>query len=84
MVKAGFSGEDSPRCVFSSIIGKPRHTMAMLGMGQKSYYVGLQQLYSNCSISKDARVSGVLSQASTVGNRRTGCLTACRLEMRPR
>jgi hypothetical protein len=41
MVKAGFSGEDSPRCVFSSIIGKPRHTMAMLGMGQKSYYVSL-------------------------------------------
>lgn len=29
MVKAGFSGEDSPRCVFSSIIGKPRHQMAM-------------------------------------------------------
>ncbi|KAJ9505566.1 hypothetical protein QJQ45_009754, partial [Haematococcus lacustris] len=40
MVKAGFCGEDSPRCVFSSIIGKPRHTMAMLGMGQKEYYVG--------------------------------------------
>jgi actin-related protein len=40
MVKAGFSGEDAPRTVFSSIIGRPRHTMAMLGMGQKEYYVG--------------------------------------------
>jgi len=40
MVKAGFSGEDAPRSVFSSIIGKPRHQMAMLGMGQKEYYVG--------------------------------------------
>lgn len=40
MVKAGFSGEDAPRAVFSSIIGKPRHQMAMLGMGQKEYYVG--------------------------------------------
>lgn len=40
MVKAGFSGEDAPRTVFSSIIGKPRHTMAMLGMGQKEFYVG--------------------------------------------
>mmetsp|Transcript_21925 Transcript_21925/g.37487 ORF Transcript_21925/g.37487 Transcript_21925/m.37487 type:complete len:377 (-) Transcript_21925:673-1803(-) len=40
MVKAGFSGEDAPRSVFSSIIGRPRHTMAMLGMGQKEFYVG--------------------------------------------
>jgi hypothetical protein len=40
MVKAGFSGEDAPRAVFSSIIGRPRHTMAMLGMGQKEFYVG--------------------------------------------
>lgn len=40
MVKAGFSGEDAPRSVFSSIIGRPRHQMAMLGMGQKEYYVG--------------------------------------------
>ncbi len=30
-----FAGEDAPRSVFSSIIGKPRHAMAMLGMGQK-------------------------------------------------
>eukprot|EP00798_Chlamydomonas_sp_ICE-L_P007905 gene7905-1117_t len=40
MVKAGFAGEDAPRSVFSSIIGKPRHAMAMLGMGQKEMYVG--------------------------------------------
>eukprot|EP00798_Chlamydomonas_sp_ICE-L_P017640 gene17639-23983_t len=40
MVKAGFAGEDAPRSVYSSIIGKPRHAMAMLGMGQKEMYVG--------------------------------------------
>mmetsp|Transcript_26603 Transcript_26603/g.79054 ORF Transcript_26603/g.79054 Transcript_26603/m.79054 type:complete len:376 (-) Transcript_26603:146-1273(-) len=40
MVKAGFAGEDAPRSVFSSVIGRPRHTMAMLGMGQKEFYIG--------------------------------------------
>mmetsp|Transcript_33090 Transcript_33090/g.73142 ORF Transcript_33090/g.73142 Transcript_33090/m.73142 type:complete len:378 (-) Transcript_33090:905-2038(-) len=40
MVKAGFSGEDAPRAVFSSVVGKPRHQMAMLGMGQKTFYIG--------------------------------------------
>jgi len=40
MVKAGFAGEDAPRSVFSSVIGRPRHQMAMLGMGQKEFYIG--------------------------------------------
>ncbi len=40
MVKAGFSGEDAPRAVFPSIVGKPRHEVSMLGMGQKDSYVG--------------------------------------------
>lgn len=40
MVKAGFSGDDAPRCVFPSIIGTPRHTGVMIGMGQKDSYVG--------------------------------------------
>lgn len=25
MVKAGFAGEDAPRAVFPSIVGRPRH-----------------------------------------------------------
>lgn len=40
MVKAGFSGDDAPRCVFPSIIGTPRHTGVMIGMGQKDSYIG--------------------------------------------
>ena len=40
MVKAGFAGEDAPRSVFSSVIGRPRHQTAMLGMGQKEFYIG--------------------------------------------
>ncbi len=38
MCKAGFAGEDSPRAVFPSIVGKPSHGMA--GMKQKDCYVG--------------------------------------------
>ncbi|EIJ88278.1 actin beta/gamma 1 [Nematocida parisii] len=40
MCKAGFSGDDGPRAVFASIIGKPRHQGVMVGMGQKESYVG--------------------------------------------
>ncbi|OAG29895.1 actin beta/gamma 1 [Nematocida displodere] len=40
MCKAGFSGDDAPRAVFPSIIGKPRHHGVMVGMGQKEAYVG--------------------------------------------
>lgn len=25
MCKAGFAGDDAPRCVFPSIVGRPRH-----------------------------------------------------------
>lgn len=40
MCKAGFAGDDSPRSVFPSIYGKPRHQGVMVGMGQKDAYVG--------------------------------------------
>ncbi|EPR79656.1 actin [Spraguea lophii 42_110] len=40
MCKAGFAGDDSPRTVFPSIIGVPKHKGVMVGMGQKDRYVG--------------------------------------------
>jgi len=40
MVKAGFSGEDAPRAVFPSIIGRPKYTSVMSGMTHKDLYVG--------------------------------------------
>ncbi|KAF5738182.1 Actin 7 isoform 1 [Tripterygium wilfordii] len=40
MVKAGFAGDGGPRAVFSSIVGRPRHTHVMPGIGQKDAYVG--------------------------------------------
>jgi len=40
MVKAGFAGDDAPRAVFPSIVGRPKHKGVMVGMGQKDSYVG--------------------------------------------
>ncbi|XP_064086544.1 actin-like [Macrobrachium nipponense] len=40
LVKAGFAGDDAPRCVFPSIVGRARHQGVMVGMGQKDAYVG--------------------------------------------
>ncbi|CAA0813383.1 Actin-7 [Striga hermonthica] len=38
--RAGFAGDDAPRAVFTSIVGRPRHTGVMVGMSQKDAYVG--------------------------------------------
>jgi len=40
MVKAGFAGDDAPRSVFPSIVGRPKHQGVMVGMAQKDAYVG--------------------------------------------
>jgi len=40
MVKAGFAGDDAPRAVFPSLLGRPRQVGVMVGMGQKDTYVG--------------------------------------------
>ena len=40
MCKAGFGGDDAPRAVFPSIVGRPRFQGVMAGMGQKDCYVG--------------------------------------------
>eukprot|EP01084_Bolivina_argentea_P083508 151185_1 len=39
MMKAGFAGDDAPRAVFPSIVGRPRHQGVRVGMGQKDRYV---------------------------------------------
>lgn len=40
MVKVGFAGEDAPRSVFPSIIGKPKHSGVMVGLINKDTYIG--------------------------------------------
>ena len=37
MVKAGFAGDDAPSAVFPSIIGRPRHHCAMVGVKKESF-----------------------------------------------
>merc|ERR1712136_434986 len=39
LVKCGIAGDDAPRAVFPSIVGRPRHQGVMVGMGQKDSYV---------------------------------------------
>ena len=41
-IKAGFAHDDAPRAVFPSMVGRPRHTGVMVGMGQKDAYVGTE------------------------------------------
>ena len=40
MCKAGFSGDDAPRAVFPSIVGRPKVPMYMVGMENKDCFVG--------------------------------------------
>jgi len=40
MVKAGFCGDDAPRTVFPSVVGRPRMRAAMVGIAQKDVMVG--------------------------------------------
>ncbi|KAJ7222894.1 actin family [Mycena rebaudengoi] len=40
MCKAGFAGDDAPRAVFPSLVGRPRQQSIMVGFGNKDSYVG--------------------------------------------
>ncbi|KAH7103140.1 actin 1 [Auriculariales sp. MPI-PUGE-AT-0066] len=40
MCKAGCEGDDAPRAVFPALVGRPKQTAWMVGMGTKDSYVG--------------------------------------------
>jgi len=40
MCKAGYAGDDAPRAVFPSLIGRSKHPGIMVGMEQRDAYVG--------------------------------------------
>jgi len=40
MCKAGFAGDDAPRCVFPSITGRPKTETAMMGTARRDVFVG--------------------------------------------
>ena len=43
-IKAGFGGDDAPRAVSPSIVGRPRHRGVMVGMAQFDVWVGHEAL----------------------------------------
>eukprot|EP00943_MAST-04B_sp_MAST-4B-sp1_P009093 g9093.t1 len=43
--QVGFAGDDAPRAVFPSIVGRPKHHGIMVGMDQKDAYVGDEAQY---------------------------------------
>jgi actin beta/gamma 1 len=40
MCKAGFAGDDAPRSVFPSIVGRPRQPGVLIGMDRRDSYIG--------------------------------------------
>lgn len=40
MCKAGFAGDDAPRAVFPTLVGRPKMPGIMVGLDQKEVYVG--------------------------------------------
>ena len=40
MCKAGFSGDEAPRCVFPSIVGRPKYTNQIVGGPNKDSFIG--------------------------------------------
>ena len=40
MCKAGFAGDDAPRAVFSTVVGRPKVPGIMVGLDQREVYVG--------------------------------------------
>ena len=44
LTKAGFAGDDAPRAVFPTLVGRPRHAGVIVGMGHVESYVGEEAL----------------------------------------
>ncbi|CDW85788.1 UNKNOWN [Stylonychia lemnae] len=43
-IKAGFAGEDAPKVVIPTILGRPKHPGVLVGMDQKDFYVGAEAI----------------------------------------
>ncbi|KAJ1928727.1 centractin- actin- protein of the dynactin complex [Tieghemiomyces parasiticus] len=40
VIKAGFAGEDKPKCFFSSLVGRPKHVRVLAGAVEGDYFIG--------------------------------------------
>ena len=54
MCKAGFAGDDAPRAVFPSIVGRPKMPGIMVGMDQKDSYVGVDPQHTASLLANSA------------------------------
>ena len=41
ILKAGFAGEQSPKCIFGNFVGRPKHTRVMAGALEGDCFIGL-------------------------------------------
>ena len=39
-IKAGFADDEAPKCIFPSVVGRPKQKGVMVGAGQRDSYVG--------------------------------------------
>ena len=51
MCKAGFAGDDAPRAVFPTVVGQPSNPSVMVGMGNRSSYIGDMAISCACMLS---------------------------------
>ncbi|KAL6062167.1 Alpha-centractin [Balamuthia mandrillaris] len=40
VLKAGFAGDETPKCVFNTYVGRPKHTRIMAGAVEGEYFIG--------------------------------------------
>lgn len=40
VIKAGFAGEQNPRCRFANFVGRPKHTRVMAGALEGDLFIG--------------------------------------------
>jgi len=40
MIKAGFAGDERPKCLFSTYVGRPKHTTVMVGAVEGDQFIG--------------------------------------------
>ena len=56
MCKAGFAGEDAPRAVFPSVIGRPKHSATMVGVSNKAQFDPTSPYDIKKTLSKKPRI----------------------------
>uniref|UniRef100_A0A6I8NU28 Actin alpha cardiac muscle 1 n=1 Tax=Ornithorhynchus anatinus TaxID=9258 RepID=A0A6I8NU28_ORNAN len=68
LVKAGFAGDDAPRAVFPSIVGRPRHQVREDGMESAGIHETTYNSIMKCDIDirKDLYANNVLSGGTTM------------------